>query len=166
MIACEQQPREQHMTAYAEILYEHDGAAAVITLNRPNTLNALTDLTQAEVASRPGRFRTQPGRRRHGAHRSRTRILLRRRHERARRDERRRQNGSAPRTTTLRRIPATRTATPTTKRRRRIFWGCASRSWRPSTAPARAWASATPPSATCASWIAPPSSSRRSRRAA
>ena len=37
------------MTAYAEILYEHDGAAAVITLNRPNTLNALTDLTQAEV---------------------------------------------------------------------------------------------------------------------
>ena len=37
------------MTAYAEILYERDGAAAVITLNRPQTLNALTDLTQAEV---------------------------------------------------------------------------------------------------------------------
>ncbi|MYD43616.1 MAG: enoyl-CoA hydratase [Gammaproteobacteria bacterium] len=34
---------------YQEILYEIDGAAAVITLNRPETLNALTDLTQAEV---------------------------------------------------------------------------------------------------------------------
>jgi enoyl-CoA hydratase/carnithine racemase len=37
------------MTDYAEILYEVDGPAAVITLNRPETLNALTDLTQAEV---------------------------------------------------------------------------------------------------------------------
>lgn len=34
---------------YNEILYHKDGAAAVITLNRPETLNALTDLTQAEV---------------------------------------------------------------------------------------------------------------------
>jgi len=37
------------MTDYAEILYQVDGPAAVITLNRPQTLNALTDLTQAEV---------------------------------------------------------------------------------------------------------------------
>lgn len=36
-------------TEYQEILYEINGAAAVITLNRPDTLNALTDLTQAEV---------------------------------------------------------------------------------------------------------------------
>ena len=34
---------------YKEILYQLDGAVAVITLNRPETLNALTDLTQAEV---------------------------------------------------------------------------------------------------------------------
>ncbi len=37
------------MTDYAEILYELDGPAAVITMNRPRTLNALTDLTQAEI---------------------------------------------------------------------------------------------------------------------
>ncbi|MDE2486799.1 MAG: enoyl-CoA hydratase/isomerase family protein [Alphaproteobacteria bacterium] len=37
------------MTSYAEILYEVDGPVATITLNRPETLNALTDLTQAEV---------------------------------------------------------------------------------------------------------------------
>ncbi|MCY4143289.1 MAG: enoyl-CoA hydratase-related protein [Gammaproteobacteria bacterium] len=34
---------------YAEILYEIDGSVAVITMNRPETLNALTDLTQAEI---------------------------------------------------------------------------------------------------------------------
>lgn len=37
------------MTSYAEILYEVDGPVATITLNRPETLNALTDLTQAEI---------------------------------------------------------------------------------------------------------------------
>jgi enoyl-CoA hydratase/carnithine racemase len=37
------------MTAYAEILYACDGPVATITLNRPETLNALTDLTQAEI---------------------------------------------------------------------------------------------------------------------
>ncbi|MFL5296327.1 MAG: enoyl-CoA hydratase-related protein [Phenylobacterium sp.] len=37
------------MTDYAEILYACDGPVATITLNRPETLNALTDLTQAEV---------------------------------------------------------------------------------------------------------------------
>ena len=37
------------MSAYAEILYEVDGPVATITLNRPEALNALTDLTQAEV---------------------------------------------------------------------------------------------------------------------
>lgn len=37
------------MTDYAEILYEVDGPVATITLNRPETLNALTDLTQAEI---------------------------------------------------------------------------------------------------------------------
>ena len=34
---------------YEEILYEIDGKVAVITMNRPDTLNALTDLTQAEI---------------------------------------------------------------------------------------------------------------------
>jgi len=37
------------MTDYAEILYEIDGPVATITINRPDTLNALTDLTQAEI---------------------------------------------------------------------------------------------------------------------
>ncbi|ACG80255.1 enoyl-CoA hydratase/carnithine racemase (plasmid) [Phenylobacterium zucineum HLK1] len=37
------------MTDYAEILYEVEGAVATITLNRPEALNALTSLTQAEV---------------------------------------------------------------------------------------------------------------------
>jgi len=36
-------------TSYAEILYEIDGPVATITMNRPDTLNALTDLTQAEI---------------------------------------------------------------------------------------------------------------------
>lgn len=34
---------------YKEILYATDGSAAIITMNRPETLNALTDLTQAEI---------------------------------------------------------------------------------------------------------------------
>ena len=34
---------------YDEIIYETDGSVAVITMNRPETLNALTDLTQAEI---------------------------------------------------------------------------------------------------------------------
>ena len=37
------------MTDYADILYARDGAVAVITLNRPEALNALTDLMQAEI---------------------------------------------------------------------------------------------------------------------
>jgi enoyl-CoA hydratase/carnithine racemase len=37
------------MTRYAEILYDVDGPVATVTLNRPETLNALTDLTQAEI---------------------------------------------------------------------------------------------------------------------
>lgn len=41
--------RDTPCTVYQEILYEIDGPAATITLNRPATLNALTDLTQAEV---------------------------------------------------------------------------------------------------------------------
>jgi enoyl-CoA hydratase/carnithine racemase len=34
---------------YEEIRYEIEGGAATITINRPNQLNALTDLTQAEI---------------------------------------------------------------------------------------------------------------------
>ena len=34
---------------YEEIIYEIDGSVAVITMNRPETLNALTDRTQAEI---------------------------------------------------------------------------------------------------------------------
>lgn len=34
---------------YTEILYEIEDSVAVITMNRPATLNALTDLTQAEI---------------------------------------------------------------------------------------------------------------------
>lgn len=34
---------------YDEIIYEVDGPVAVVTMNRPETLNALTDLTQAEI---------------------------------------------------------------------------------------------------------------------
>ena len=34
---------------YEEILYEIDGPVAIITMNRPETLNALTDRTQAEI---------------------------------------------------------------------------------------------------------------------
>jgi enoyl-CoA hydratase/carnithine racemase len=37
------------MKDYAEILYDVDGGVATITMNRPDTLNALTDLTQAEI---------------------------------------------------------------------------------------------------------------------
>ena len=35
--------------AYDEIIYELDGPVATITINRPSKLNALTDLTQAEI---------------------------------------------------------------------------------------------------------------------
>ena len=34
---------------YQEILYDLDESVAIITMNRPETLNALTDLTQAEI---------------------------------------------------------------------------------------------------------------------
>ncbi|HCG70127.1 MAG TPA: enoyl-CoA hydratase [Gammaproteobacteria bacterium] len=34
---------------YEEIRYQIEGGAATITINRPNQLNALTDLTQAEI---------------------------------------------------------------------------------------------------------------------
>ncbi len=37
------------MTDYAEILYDIDDRVATITMNRPDQLNALTDLTQAEI---------------------------------------------------------------------------------------------------------------------
>jgi enoyl-CoA hydratase/carnithine racemase len=37
------------MTEYAEIIYEVDDSVATITMNRPDTLNALTSLTQAEI---------------------------------------------------------------------------------------------------------------------
>ena len=36
-------------TSYHEIIYEVDGPVATITINRPSKLNALTDLTQAEI---------------------------------------------------------------------------------------------------------------------
>ena len=34
---------------YQEILYDVDESVAILTMNRPETLNALTDLTQAEI---------------------------------------------------------------------------------------------------------------------
>lgn len=37
------------MADYAEIVYDVDSGVATITINRPQTLNALTDLTQAEI---------------------------------------------------------------------------------------------------------------------
>ncbi|MDZ7685766.1 MAG: enoyl-CoA hydratase-related protein [Gammaproteobacteria bacterium] len=37
------------MADYEEILYEVDGPVATITINRPDQMNALTDLTQAEI---------------------------------------------------------------------------------------------------------------------
>ena len=37
------------MTEYSEILYTIDGPVATLLLNRPTTLNALTDLTHAEI---------------------------------------------------------------------------------------------------------------------
>ena len=37
------------MVDYQEIQYEVDGPVATITMNRPDQLNALTDLTQAEI---------------------------------------------------------------------------------------------------------------------
>jgi enoyl-CoA hydratase/carnithine racemase len=37
------------MQKYQEIIYEVEGAVATITINRPEQLNALTDLTQAEI---------------------------------------------------------------------------------------------------------------------
>ena len=37
------------VTTYEEILYEVDGPVATITINRPDTLNAMTSLTQAEI---------------------------------------------------------------------------------------------------------------------
>ena len=36
-------------TDYKEILYTVDGPVATITMNRPDQLNALTSLTQAEI---------------------------------------------------------------------------------------------------------------------
>lgn len=36
-------------TTYEEILYEVTDKVATITMNRPDQLNALTDLTQAEI---------------------------------------------------------------------------------------------------------------------
>ena len=35
--------------AYEEIIYEVENGVATITINRPDQLNALTDLTQAEI---------------------------------------------------------------------------------------------------------------------
>ena len=39
----------EESAVYEEILYEIDGSVATVTINRPKTLNALTDLTQAEI---------------------------------------------------------------------------------------------------------------------
>ena len=37
------------MTTYEHITYKIDGPAATITMNRPDTLNAMTSLMQAEI---------------------------------------------------------------------------------------------------------------------
>ena len=80
------------MTAnYEEIRYDVEDGVATITINRPDQLNALTDLTQAEIRHALGTVREQSRSYWYRANRRRSRILLRRRHERPRRHERSRQ---------------------------------------------------------------------------
>ena len=46
---------------YQEIKYEILGPVALLTMDRPNTLNALTDLTQAEIRHALNQSETDPG---------------------------------------------------------------------------------------------------------
>ena len=48
------------MSEYQEILYVVDGPVATITMNRPDQLNALTDLTQAEIRHALDQSETNP----------------------------------------------------------------------------------------------------------
>ena len=73
--------------AYEEVNYAVEDGVATITINRPEQLNALTDLTQAEIRHALGQSESNPdvvG----STYGGRSRILLWRRHERLRRDER------------------------------------------------------------------------------
>ena len=65
------------MPDYKEILYEKQRGGVLITLNRPEALNAITRPMLKEIASRPrsGRSRSGDPRRRH--HRRRPRFQLR-----------------------------------------------------------------------------------------
>ena len=46
--------------AYEEVIYAVEDGVATITINRPEQLNALTDLTQAEIRHALGQSESNP----------------------------------------------------------------------------------------------------------
>ena len=79
------------------VLAERRGAVLVLTLNRPERLNAWTDALEERYYALPRRRRGRPRGARHRRHGRRPRLLRRRRPERprARRDDRRRRGRAA-----------------------------------------------------------------------